>query len=199
MKSYNIKFNLNERTPQTVYASKFSAFKVAIDVFANGERVSPVKLFYNGTEIASTGSYHDYTQFDMVADDYESRKEYQVTAAGQNLKLVVVTTGSDVSELSSGSGGGSEYVLPAATASTLGGIKVGDNLSITDGVLSAKDTVYTLPIAGSDTLGGIKIGSGLSVDENGKVDVTGGSSEESDPVFTTWLEGNSSTGVKLGY
>lgn len=36
-------------------------------------------------------------------------------------------------------GGGSEYVLPPATASTLGGIKVGDHLIITpDGTLSAE-------------------------------------------------------------
>ena len=37
-----------------------------------------------------------------------------------------------------GSGGGEIYTLPAATASTLGGIKVGSGLSITaEGVLSA--------------------------------------------------------------
>lgn len=36
------------------------------------------------------------------------------------------------------SGGGGTYVLPVATASRLGGIKVGENLSITpDGTLSA--------------------------------------------------------------
>ena len=38
-----------------------------------------------------------------------------------------------------GGGGGSGYTLPAATASTLGGIKVGNGLSITaEGVLSAE-------------------------------------------------------------
>jgi len=37
-----------------------------------------------------------------------------------------------------GGGGGSGYTLPAATASTLGGIKVGNGLSVTaEGVLSA--------------------------------------------------------------
>lgn len=36
------------------------------------------------------------------------------------------------------------YTLPTATATTLGGIKVGDNLSISDGVLSA-DVPTTLP------------------------------------------------------
>jgi len=42
---------------------------------------------------------------------------------------------------------GSSYTLPTATDSVLGGIKVGNNLTITDGVLSATDTdtVYVHP------------------------------------------------------
>ena len=36
-----------------------------------------------------------------------------------------------------GGGGGGSYTLPTASASTLGGIKVGSGLTITDGVLSA--------------------------------------------------------------
>lgn len=43
-------------------------------------------------------------------------------------------------------GGGSPYVLPIASAETLGGVKVGDNLSIDEnGVLSAtaSETVYS--------------------------------------------------------
>ena len=64
----------------------------------------------------------------------------------------------------SGSGGGSTYVLPKASADTLGGIKVGTRLSInSDGVLSASDQSYTLPTASSDTLGGVKVGPGLSI------------------------------------
>ncbi len=51
------------------------------------------------------------------------------------------------------------YSLPIASATTLGGIKIGTNLSIdANGVLSSKDTTYTLPIATSDNLGGAKIG-----------------------------------------
>ncbi len=34
-------------------------------------------------------------------------------------------------------GGGGNYTLPTASASTLGGVKVGSGLTITDGVLSA--------------------------------------------------------------
>jgi hypothetical protein len=39
--------------------------------------------------------------------------------------------------------GANAYILPTASASTLGGVKVGTNLSISSGVLSAKDTTYS--------------------------------------------------------
>lgn len=56
------------------------------------------------------------------------------------------------------------YHLPIASATTLGGIKVGDNLTIEeDGTLNAESTEYNLPVASSSTLGGVKIGSGLSI------------------------------------
>ena len=70
----------------------------------------------------------------------------------------------------------SAYTLPNAAAGTLGGIKVGANLSIdVDGVLSANAGAYTLPTAAAGTLGGIKVGSGLSIDGNGVLTATGGS------------------------
>ena len=56
------------------------------------------------------------------------------------------------------------YYLPIASATTLGGIKVGTNLTIEeDGTLNAESTEYNLPVATSSTLGGIKIGSGLAI------------------------------------
>lgn len=65
-------------------------------------------------------------------------------------------------------GGGGSYVLPIASASQLGGIKVGNNLSITqDGTLSADAQQYTLPTASASTLGGIKVGNNLNIDQNG--------------------------------
>ena len=55
------------------------------------------------------------------------------------------------------------YSLPTASSSTLGGIKVGSRLSISNGVLSADNQSFTLPTASSSTLGGIKVGSRLSI------------------------------------
>lgn len=39
--------------------------------------------------------------------------------------------------------GANNYTLPTASSSTLGGVKVGTNLSINNGVLSSKDTTYS--------------------------------------------------------
>lgn len=66
------------------------------------------------------------------------------------------------------------YTLPVASNTVLGGVKVGNNLTIVDGVLSAVTGSYTLPIASNSVLGGIKIGSGLSIGEDGTVTVTAG-------------------------
>lgn len=57
------------------------------------------------------------------------------------------------------------YHLPVATATRLGGIKVGDNLTITDdGKLSAVYGQYDIPVATTSSLGGIVVGNGLSMD-----------------------------------
>lgn len=64
-----------------------------------------------------------------------------------------------------------KYVLPAATTTTLGGIIVGDRLSIdSTGKLVATYT-YTLPKASSSVLGGVKIGSNIT-NTNGTISLT---------------------------
>lgn len=60
------------------------------------------------------------------------------------------------------------YTLPTASASTLGGVKVGNDLSIDgNGVLN-----YTLPTSSANDLGGVKVGSGLSIDPTGVLSST---------------------------
>ena len=44
--------------------------------------------------------------------------------------------------LSSGSGSGGSYILPVASASRLGGVKIGDNITITNGVISVSSLNY---------------------------------------------------------
>lgn len=57
-----------------------------------------------------------------------------------------------------------DYHLPIASETVLGGIKVGNNLTIEeDGTLNAESTEYTLPTASASTLGGVKVGGNLSI------------------------------------
>ena len=70
------------------------------------------------------------------------------------------------------------YTLPAASASSLGGV-IPDGTTITvdvNGNIAAVPGAYTLPVADASTLGGIKIGSGLSIDAGGVVTVAAGGS-----------------------
>jgi len=67
------------------------------------------------------------------------------------------------------------YTLPIASSGVLGGVKIGENLAISqDGTLSAISGGYELPIASASVLGGIKIGSGLSISSDGTVTVAAG-------------------------
>ena len=88
------------------------------------------------------------------------------------------------------------YHLPIASETQLGGIKVGNNLTIEeDGTLNAESTEYNLPVATSSTLGGVKVGSGLSINEGSlsvKVD-NSLSSTSSNPVQNSVVSSNINT------
>lgn len=90
--------------------------------------------------------------------------------------------------------GGTEYKLPIASASELGGIKIGDGLTISeDGVLSAnEEETYVLPPATKNSLGGVKVGSGLSVNNEGQISVN--SSGQSVYVSCIKVSGTSAEG-----
>lgn len=93
----------------------------------------------------------------------------------------------------------SGYTLPPATASTLGGVIVGDGLQVTpQGVLSV--IPQELPIATQDTAGVVKAGNGvrvksdgtlevrlgknLSFDTSGNIDAAGGQSVDLSDIYT---------------
>ena len=71
----------------------------------------------------------------------------------------------------------SSYILKPATTSTLGGVIIGDGLSInSSGVISVSADLpggadYTLPAATSTRLGGVKIGTGIQVTNDGTISV----------------------------
>lgn len=71
-----------------------------------------------------------------------------------------------------GGGGGGSYVLPVATDSRLGGVKIGSGVNVDSaGTISAQE--YTLPTASSEVLGGVKVGSGLTITD-GVLSANGG-------------------------
>uniref|UniRef100_A0A6C0LDT7 Peptidase S74 domain-containing protein n=1 Tax=viral metagenome TaxID=1070528 RepID=A0A6C0LDT7_9ZZZZ len=59
------------------------------------------------------------------------------------------------------------YTLPTASDVVLGGIKVGNNLSIDANGFLSTHAPYTLPTASSLVLGGVIVGNNLSIDANG--------------------------------
>lgn len=64
------------------------------------------------------------------------------------------------------------YELPPATADTLGGVRIGEGVSVTsDGTISAHAAPYELPVASAETLGGVKVGAGFNVTADGVLSV----------------------------
>lgn len=92
---------------------------------------------------------------------------------------------------------GERLNLNAATTSTIGGIKVGDYLSITGDVLTVNTAslgLAVLPIATTSTLGGIKVGSGLTINSSTGVLSASTASEYLLPIATNSVLG----GIKVG-
>jgi hypothetical protein len=80
--------------------------------------------------------------------------------AGTGNRMVIANSDGDLSTQSIPSS--TTYTLPTASASELGGVKVGTGLNISSGVLSSTYS-YSLPTASSSQLGGVKVGAGLSI------------------------------------
>ncbi len=98
--------------------------------------------------------------------DHQSLAGYAKTA-----DLATVATSGSYNDLTNKPTIPSAYTLPTASASTLGGVKVGTGLSInTSGVLSNSYS-YTLPNATASVLGGVKVGSNITV-SSGTISLT---------------------------
>jgi len=72
-----------------------------------------------------------------------------------------------VKALEENGGGGGSYVLPTASPTVKGGVKIGSGLQMNGEVLSTTGgggEPYTLPTASATVKGGVKIGSGLQMD-----------------------------------
>jgi len=78
-----------------------------------------------------------------------------------------------------------------ATASTIGGVKVGDNIAVTDDGTISTHAPYTLPVATTNTIGGVKVGDNIAVTDDGTISTH---APYTLPVATT----NTIGGVKVG-
>lgn len=93
---------------------------------------------------------------------------------------------------------GSNYTLPFATTSTLGGVIIGNGLSVTgNGTLSVNSTGgnYTLPAGTASTLGGFIVGNGLSVTSNGTLSVNPSSTGLAQLNIILFQKYNDNTGI----
>lgn len=111
-----------------------------------------------------------------------------IVLTGTDLGLATVATSGSYTDLTNTP---TPYSLPAATASILGGVKIGTNITVAvDGTISvATGAGYVLPIASVSILGGVKIGSGINVAGDGTI-----SNGYTLPIATTTVLG----GVKQG-
>lgn len=97
---------------------------------------------------------------------------YRIKVTGANPYTVRIKTAAQGPQGVQGPQGeqglpGAGYTLPIATNTVLGGVKVGNNLTIDgDGVLSAGNN-YVLPPANATSLGGIIVGDNLTITANG--------------------------------
>lgn len=97
--------------------------------------------------------------------------------------------------------GGEAYVLPPATTATLGGVIVGDNLTV-DGsgrVSATAGQTYELPAATTSALGGVIVGVGLNVAGNGTLSVnTSWLVSQINSTVKTYMASNYQTGTTWG-
>ena len=123
-------------------------------VETNGNSRGQVMIYGTGTNFATINA--DPTADRTISLPDASGTIALDTAASQSAAGLM--SAADKTKLDGIAAGANAYTLPVASSSAYGGIKVGNNLSITDGVLN-----YTLPMAKADTLGGIKVGTNLSI------------------------------------
>jgi hypothetical protein len=126
-----------------------SNFTELYELLGGSESISIVTKITAGPGLVASSPTGDITISTLPATD---------TQQG----LVTIGSGIDVDD--AGVISVTPYSLPKAATNILGGIRVGDNLTINnDGVLSAVATPYSLPTASPTVKGGVKIGNGLEI------------------------------------
>lgn len=141
---------------------------------------------FNGSTISGSGTQSD--PYLVVTPD--TNTTYSVGDGGLTQKNFTTALKTKLDGITAGA---NNYTLPTATASVLGGVKIGSGISISSGVISADSQTdnnftnalktkldgisagannYSLPTASASVLGGVKVGTNLSIDGNGVLSAT---------------------------
>lgn len=117
-----------------------------IDTALSGTSTNPVQNKVINTALAGKAeSSHTHT-----LDDVTETTAKKIMTADERTKLSGIAANAN------------NYSLPTASATVLGGVKVGTNLTITNGVLAAKDTTYSAATTSAEGL--------LSAEDKTKLD-----------------------------
>ena len=146
MKIYSNVFDLTQPISRQVYVSPNSVYAFGIKIVKKGipETDYQLKVFQNGTEIQPMDAVVDgFKLYQRTSQSKPTVTEYDVVYVKgdniQHLDLVENTTNSTVFDIDQKGGA---LDIPIASASVLGGVKVGNNLTIdAEGKLSIGDTV----------------------------------------------------------
>ena len=149
MKIYSNVFDLARPVQRQIYVAPNSVYAFGIKIVNAGvpETDFQLKVFQNGVEIQPMDTTVDgFKLYQRTSSSSPAVTAYDVVyikgSKVQHFDLVDNTTNSTVFDIDQQGGA---FDLPIASASVLGGIKVGNNLTIdADGTLNGKDTVeYT--------------------------------------------------------
>ena len=142
---------INNTLPITINANNI--YTTNIGNVGIGTTILNNKLEIAGSVNIPTGSKYKINNIDLSYNDLTNK-----LTAGTNISIISGAINNT-------------YSLPTASTTILGGVKVGNNLSIDGtGILSA--TAYTLPTASTTILGGVKVGNNLSIDGTGILSAT---------------------------
>jgi hypothetical protein len=147
----------------------------------------PISDYYGYTSVTSDGDL--IVEFITGACYSTPRIVHQAVISGANITLIYKTP----LQVSPQPGDqflifkrrtGTQYVLPIASSTILGGVKIGSGITISaDGTISAAGgggggSDYTLPAATTSVLGGVIVGAGLAVQLNGLINVKAATSAQ---------------------
>jgi len=140
---------------------------------------------YNLTYRSDKESALTYEELDdnfrYFAEAIQNSSGYVHPAGDGNLHVPATSTSNNGKVLTAGTTAGSlswttpasTYILPTASSSVLGGIKVGTNLTISNGVLSSTDTDTQLSDADIAAMGYIKVSTGTTYSGTGLISING--------------------------